>query len=152
MPPFALNQPDYTGQFETRVEQHLVSESEPDPLFFVESWTIGVPAAVKNLQQRRQWQKDRERRSHSFDRFHSLRTLSFLEERGLDTEFLSTLGPAPIADNYVSGLPPQSPEMPAQSRLSQENDAFGENAESIQGTSSPVTLQDARNLDRKSVV
>lgn len=145
MPQFARNQSEHAGQFETRMEQFLGNDSEPDTLFFVESWTIGVPASVQNFQQRQQWQKDRERRSRSVDRLHNLRTLSFLQERGIDAEFLSPFGAAGIADAYVSGLPPQSREMPAataQSRVSQESGAVFEECDTVH----PMTLQGARRL------
>jgi DnaJ-domain-containing protein 1 len=39
--------------------QQLLGEgSEPDPLFFVESWTLGAPAAVENFRLRQSMQAD----------------------------------------------------------------------------------------------
>jgi hypothetical protein len=149
MPPIELNRPELARQFADQMEQVLGDDSEPDPLFFVESWTIGVPAAVQNLQLRRQRQQDQQRQSHVFNRFHNLRTLSFIQERGIDTEFLSSFGATGTADSYVAGLPPQSDEMPAvtaQSRLSQESGAVFEEFDRIKEATSPLTLQGARRL------
>src|ERR1035437_4388555 len=89
MPPIELDRPELAGQFANQMEQVLGGDSEPDPLFFVESWTIGVPAAVQNLQLRRRRQQDHQRQSHLLNRFQSLRTLSFIQERGIDTANLS---------------------------------------------------------------
>ena len=55
----APNLPGHTWQLVNDVKELLGEESEPDPLFLVESWTLGVPAAVVNWQRRRQGQADR---------------------------------------------------------------------------------------------
>lgn len=149
MPPIELNRPELARQFADQMEQVLGDDSEPDPLFFVESWTIGVPAAVQNLQLRRQRQQDYQHQSHVFNRFHDLRTRSFMQERGMDTEFLSSFGTTGTADSYISGLPPQSHEMPAataQSGVSQDGDAVFEECDCIQEPTRPLTLQGARRL------
>jgi DnaJ domain len=52
MPEFEQNGQGETWQFAAQVAQLLGDDSEPDPLFFTESWTLGVPAAVENWRQR----------------------------------------------------------------------------------------------------
>ncbi len=149
MPPIELDRPELAGQLANQMEQVLGGDSEPDTLFFVESWTIGVPAAVQNLQLRRQRQQDHQRQNNGFNRFHTLRTLSFIQERGIDTEFLSSFGASGAADAYFPALPPQPREMPAataQSRVSQESGAVFEEFDSINEATRPLTLQGARRL------
>lgn len=44
--------------------QQLLGESfEPDPLFFIETWTLGTPAAVENFRMRQPMQTDRSMKS-----------------------------------------------------------------------------------------
>jgi hypothetical protein len=47
-----LAKPGFTWQYVDDVQRLLGEDTEPDPLFFVESWTLGVSAAVDNWQRR----------------------------------------------------------------------------------------------------
>ena len=49
-PALGPNRPVPPWQFVIEIEGLLRTGSEPDPLFFVESWSHGVPAAVENFQ------------------------------------------------------------------------------------------------------
>jgi DnaJ-domain-containing protein 1 len=51
-PEFEQNGPGQAWQFAAQIAQLLGNDSEPDPLFFEESWALGVPAAVENWRQR----------------------------------------------------------------------------------------------------
>ena len=46
------NQSGQASQFGSDFQQLLGEDSEPDPLFFVETWTLGTPAALENFKQR----------------------------------------------------------------------------------------------------
>jgi DnaJ-domain-containing protein 1 len=56
-----------------QVEQLLGEKSEPDPDFFIDSWTLGVAAASENFRRRRQDQKVPHRiREHAEPAFQTL--------------------------------------------------------------------------------
>ena len=146
MPQIDPNQPWQDLQFVSQMEQVLGHDAEPDPLFFVESWTIGVPAAVQNLQHRRQ--REVERRNYAFSELQSYSTLNFVQEAEFDSEFLSAVNAAAIADAYLPGLPAhtykRTPE-PAQSRSSQTGDPFND-FNLGQESARPLTFQAACRL------
>src|ERR1700679_2296624 len=52
LPALDSNLPVQPWQLVTDVEGLLGTDVEPDPLFFVESWSLGVDAAVRNFQRR----------------------------------------------------------------------------------------------------
>jgi DnaJ-domain-containing protein 1 len=45
----------------SQIEQLLGPDAEPDPAFFIDSWTVGAAAASENYLRRRHQQKNRER-------------------------------------------------------------------------------------------
>ena len=56
-----------------QVEQLLGEDSEPDPEFFIESWTLGVAAASENFQHRHQSQKVRQKNGeHATSAFNTI--------------------------------------------------------------------------------
>lgn len=57
--------PDFTHH----IDDLLGTETEPDPLFFVESWTVGVPAATRNFQSRHQQTRLRETNENPWHAF-----------------------------------------------------------------------------------
>jgi len=58
IPDLETNRSELAGQFANGL---LGDDSDPDPLFFEESWTLGVAAAVEHFQQRQKNQKERSR-------------------------------------------------------------------------------------------
>ncbi|MGA2852193.1 MAG: J domain-containing protein [Terracidiphilus sp.] len=52
------NQPGQISQFANGFQQLLGDATEPDPLFFVETWTLGAPAAIQNFRLRQSLQAD----------------------------------------------------------------------------------------------
>ena len=78
LPDLETGRSEQTGQFANGL---LGDDSDPDPLFFEESWTLGVAAAVEHFQQRRKRQKERERQSRTCREFDSLGALFFVQER-----------------------------------------------------------------------
>jgi DnaJ-domain-containing protein 1 len=53
----AWDHPDAGESLLAQIEPLLGEGAEPDPTFFVESWTVGVSAAAENYQKRRQERK-----------------------------------------------------------------------------------------------
>jgi DnaJ-domain-containing protein 1 len=53
------NRSEPASQFVGDFQQLLGEGSEPDPLFFIETWNLGTPAAVENFRQRQLMQADR---------------------------------------------------------------------------------------------
>jgi len=102
-----IEQP-YTPLFVAQVEDVLGEDSEPDPVFFVESWTVGVVAAAENLRQRRQ-QKARAQAAQPCQRFDSWLPFFSVEESALPQAGESRTLPLPVvafADTYNTGWPP----------------------------------------------
>lgn len=89
-------------------------DPETDPLFFEESWTLGVTAAAGRWRQR-QGQEDRERQRRACREFNSLGTLAFVQEREWYAERFSMAEAVPAANRPDAGwLPPFSAEPSAQ--------------------------------------
>jgi DnaJ-domain-containing protein 1 len=146
------NELEGTRPFVAQVEGVLGEASEPDPLFFVESWTVGVAAAKESFLHRRQ-QKNREpggyayRALDSFMPFFSAEEYLYGREQVRDAEAPGSSSaaltaeyagswPAPLRDEAVgvAGGVGQNPG-------SQLGAAFGEEYES-----GPLTLQGACRL------
>lgn len=133
--------PVRTWEFVSEFQQLLGDDSEPDPLFFVDSWTLGMGAAVESFKQRRQAQADREREIRDFSELDSLGARALLEESALYAEFISS---AP-ANPQPSGTTWQSAEEPFARtgyQTSQEWNTFGGSREPVQ----PMTQDRARQL------
>jgi hypothetical protein len=129
-------------QFANEIQQLLGDDSELDPLFFEESWTLSLPAAIENWQQRRQGQADRERQSRAFRELDNLGTLSFVQASERSTEFLPSARAAAIAERHYAGCFQQSPEEPAaqtqdripQDQTPQKRETFAKECDSSQAT------------------
>jgi len=95
------------------VPQLQGEDYEPDPLFFEESWTMGVPVAAQNWKRRRQEQSDRARQNRKPWGFDSQGTSSFLQERAWYAEHFSPSQAAVIAQRDGNPCPAQPLEEPA---------------------------------------
>jgi DnaJ-domain-containing protein 1 len=78
----------------------FADDSNLDPLFLVESWTLGVAAATESLQRRRQVDTDRENRNRAFRELDTLGTLHFVEDRQHTAESALADRAATIVDRY----------------------------------------------------
>jgi DnaJ-domain-containing protein 1 len=126
LPAFEPNRPSQTWQFVNDFQGLMGDDSEPDPLFFVETWTLGSAAAVENFKQRRQRQADYERQSDASSTLDRLGALSFVQT-AVYAEFLSP-APAP-ADSCDASASPNSPRQPfaqAQNPAPQDAGPFAE--------------------------
>jgi DnaJ-domain-containing protein 1 len=154
LPVSGSNRPEQAWQFVNQMEQVLGEGSEPDPMFFVESWTIGVPAAVENFMQRRPGQRNLQGRNSAFDRFGNLETLSFVQESESDGDFLTSARVAAIADSYIASWPQQFAEEAAATAYGQPSparEAFADERASGQESGRPMTLEGACRLLRVSI-
>jgi len=66
-------------RFADQLHGILGDDSDLDPVFLEESWTLGVPAAMHRRQERRQSQAERERQGRDFRELNSLGTLTFVD-------------------------------------------------------------------------
>jgi len=71
--------PNSPGRFADQLHGILGDDSDLDPLFLEESWTLGVPAAIHRRQERRSSQAERERQAREFRELNSLGTLTFVD-------------------------------------------------------------------------
>jgi hypothetical protein len=113
LPGFEPNPAEEARRFGSAVSRLLAEDFQPDPLFFEESWTLGVPAAMKNWKQRQQGQADCERQNRKPWEFGSQGTSSFLQERAWYAEHFSTVSAAVIKEQTGNGWPVQPSEEPA---------------------------------------
>jgi DnaJ-domain-containing protein 1 len=102
-------QPAQTWQFVGEFQRLLGDDSEPDPLFFVDSWTMGTGAAVDSFKRRRQAQADSERARQVSCEVDRLGTTALLLESDLYVDFLSSPAAASAGSNNAAG-PRQSYE------------------------------------------
>jgi hypothetical protein len=58
----------------------LGDDADPDPLFFVETWTFGVDAATRNLHARRHTSEPHEAHATTFQSFNFFTPVTFIEE------------------------------------------------------------------------
>lgn len=141
------NRPRQTWQFVNDFQSHMGEDSEPDPQFFVESWTMGVAAAMESLQKRRQAQAVRARHSHSLREIQNLGTLSFLQERELGAEFHASLKFDESEESPEANQPQLSAQDPtAEAQAQPEWDPFAEECESAQEMAQPMTRERAHRL------
>ncbi|MGA2674467.1 MAG: J domain-containing protein [Terracidiphilus sp.] len=148
IPAVEPNRPELGWQFVTDMEQVLGGGSEPDPLFFVQSWTLGVPAAVESFHQRKQSQKGRERRGNSFQDFASLATLTFAQQSELTAEYHSS-SRFGIAESYGADWQTQPAEEPAawsEDRAPRDWKRFAAECDSSLDTLHPMTQRGACRL------
>jgi DnaJ-domain-containing protein 1 len=132
-------------QFVSDFQQVMGENSEPDPLFFVESWTVGVPAAMESLQRRRQVQAEAERQSRAFSNLDNLGTLSFVQEVETDAEVFSSARAARSAGCYAAESRPSPEELaaPVEEQAEQEWTSFAGKCASDREPIQPMTPQRA---------
>jgi DnaJ domain len=136
-----LNHPRPAWQFVEEFQRLLGEECEPDPLFFVESWTMGISAAVETFQHRRQGEADRDRENHAFQQFENLETQVFIPENRQDA------GQFHSARNV--GMPPRPHDRTrtlTQFAAPQESETFVDDYESSQDRFLPMTQLRAYRL------
>jgi hypothetical protein len=146
---FGERRPKHTWQFVDDVERLLGDNAEPDTLFFVESWTVGVPAAIENWQQRRLEQADHNSLNRGYREPDGIETASFVQENALYAEFLSSARAAANPVRYNAGWSQKSPEESAtqiQDQAPRESDAFAEESEGSQDAIHPMTQHRACQL------
>jgi len=112
LPALEPNQPGRTWQFVDDFQNHMGDNSEPDPLFFVETWTLGMAAAIENFKQRRQL-ADREPQSQTFRDPDSSKTLSFVQDGAVYVDFLSSACASASAGRGDACWSQPSPEEPS---------------------------------------
>jgi hypothetical protein len=132
LPALEPNQPGRAWQFVDDFQGRMGDDSEPDPLFFVETWTLGMAAAIENFKQRRHGMADREPRN-AFRDPDSSKTLSFVQDGAVYVDLLSSACASASAEFGDAGWSRPSPEEPyaqAQSYSTQEQSAFASDSSS----------------------
>jgi hypothetical protein len=114
LPAIEPNQPPRTWQFVDDFHGRMGDDSEPDPLFFVETWTLGMTAAVENFKQRRHGLADRAPQSLPFRDPDSSKTLSFVQDGAVYVDFLSSACASASAGFGDAGWPRQFPQEPSE--------------------------------------
>jgi DnaJ-domain-containing protein 1 len=133
------NRPLQPWQFVGDFQSRMGEDSEPDPQFFVESWTLGVAAAMESLQKRQQGRAARTRHSHALRDIQNLATLSFLQEREMGAEFHSSVTMGEGEEQQEANQPLLSAEEP-------QWDPIFEECESVQEAAQPMTRERAFRL------
>jgi DnaJ-domain-containing protein 1 len=141
-------QPAQSWQFVGEFQRLLGDDSEPDPLFFVDSWTMGTGAAVDSFKRRRQAQADSERASQASREIDRLGTTALLLESDLYVDFLSSPAPAAGAGSNDAAGPRQSYEDASAWTDRQAPQDWSTSAEEfvVQQPSQPMTRERACQL------
>jgi DnaJ-domain-containing protein 1 len=114
-------------------------------MFFVDSWTLGMGAAVESFKQRRQAQADRDRESREFSQLDSIGARALLEERALYAEFISSPQASPEPSD-AAWQAPQEPSARTGYQTTPEWDTFAEGSASSREKAQPMTEDRARQL------
>jgi DnaJ-domain-containing protein 1 len=128
-------------QFVSDFQQMVGEESEPDPLFFVETWTLGAAAAMENFRQRQLQKSGHDARATMFRQFSNLahRFVELEKEASSDQ-----LRPAQIIEERQKAHRGTSAQ--PQLSASQEWASFAEEFVSVEETAQPMTQDHARRL------
>jgi DnaJ-domain-containing protein 1 len=99
--------PEGSGRFLPEFQQLLGSDSEPDALFFVESWTLGMPQAVENARQRKMGRADREEQRRMLHKSADLGSRFYVEEVLRAQQFHSSLtsNSSSLPHAWITGKP-----------------------------------------------
>ena len=146
LPTPEANRPRRKWNFVDEFQQLLGQDSEPDPLFFVESWTFGMTSAVENFQQRRKKQPGTASHQELAQDFEILDTLSFTHEDELSPEFAPWVDATASREPYGSGRswdPVAEPVPPMQERDQRLLDRESFN---LPEPDFPITLAQARQV------
>jgi DnaJ-domain-containing protein 1 len=146
VPAIEPNRPKQSWQFINDFQQMAGDNSEPDPLFFVETWTLGMSAAMENFQQRQQRLADGEQQNNVFRPPSSLGPLPSMRK----CDFVSYLADATTNEECQNaGWPLQpSEKLASQARVQnpQPNEAFDGQFDNSQEIPLPMTRQSACQL------
>jgi hypothetical protein len=140
------SRPGHSWQFVDDVERLLGDNAEPDSLFFLESWTLGVPTAIENWQQRKQRHAGREDRRSERREPDSIEAPCFVQENVLYAKFLSSAHAAANAGWYSAGWSSEDPCTRTQDQGARESATFGEERDSNQDANHPMTQHRACQL------
>jgi DnaJ-domain-containing protein 1 len=143
--------PNSPARFADQLQGILGDDSELDPVFLEESWTLGVQAAVHRRQERRQTQAARERQAHEFRELNSLGTLTFVDAgEWLGGIYQLAAQMASARETIVSRLAEPSSaagENPGSARLTPQ-----QNACHLLGVTAASTREQLRAAYRRMVV
>jgi DnaJ-domain-containing protein 1 len=122
------------SRFLSGFEELLGDDSEPDPQFFVECWTLGVPEAIGNLQFRLRVQADRDEENM---------------ETGLLEELFTSVLPRPGVWHFDFSERSEfarNVAMPRSTTDGRGEDGFAEKCAGSGNAAYPMTLERARQL------
>ena len=122
------------SRFLCEFEELLGDDSEPDPQFFVECWTLGVPEAIGNLQFRLRMQADRDEESIETGLLEELFTSVLPWSRVWHFNFSER-------SEFVRDV-----AVPRSATEARGEDVFAERCASSENAAYPMTLERARQL------
>ncbi|MFY9854713.1 MAG: J domain-containing protein [Terracidiphilus sp.] len=117
-------------------------DAEPDPLFFVESWTLGMLTAVENWQKRRLGQNNRERQIRRFPEFGSFGAQSTVQQSELRSDFAKSSSANEQTTAYGTGWSLHSIEstpLPSHFQSLQEWNPFAAEGTRSKGEAHPMS-------------
>jgi hypothetical protein len=121
----------------------------PDPLFFEETWTLGVPTAVENWKQRQYRQAGYDPQCRAYPVRDGLGSLSFVQDRAWYAEHLAPVHATTIAGRHDADWPlhfAEGPATPTGTRTSQEWKTFMGNCDNTLDKTHSITRDHARRL------
>ena len=143
------DRPRNTWKFVGDFQQMMGEDAEPDSLFFVESWTLGVPEAVASLRKRRLEQLICERKASAFCESNSFEAPLFVTDKASHVEFVSSTGAPEISGvcNFGKWQEPfEDHAMKSQGQTMEETDTPTEEADRTRDSTQPITRECACEL------
>ena len=130
------NQSGPASPFVSGFQQLLGEGSEPDPLFFIETWTLGAPAAVENFKLRQPIEADRTAQSRGGSGTGFVSSQSFFHPNAFDWSVFVAVH-AVVTENCNPA--PSQPAPAGRDRWSADNQTCLDEA-------LPMNLERARRL------
>lgn len=141
-PRLGPDQSGHASEFADGVRRLLGDDSEPDPLFFEESWSVGVSAALENWCQRQQSLANRECGGRALQQLDNLGSLVFMQRSEWNMNYFLSAHAAVIAGRHDAGGPrwaPQEPDARTGNQRTQERATPADECDSSQATINPTT-------------
>jgi DnaJ-domain-containing protein 1 len=129
-------------KFVSDFERLVGVDSEPDPQFFVESWTLGMAAAVESFNQRRRGKADVGRWRREFDGMSTSATSPFVQGAAFDNRLESSVRVGANSGHLQFGSSMEAP----QSKPEEERQPFGDGYTIWEEWHHPITLESACRL------
>jgi DnaJ-domain-containing protein 1 len=144
-----LDQPEHASQFADGVRRVLGDDSDPDPLFFEETWSVGASTALENWHKRQQSAQDCKCESRVLHEPRTLGSFVLMERSEWNMDYFLSAHAAAIAgrdEKVGSWQSPQEPHAGTENECVHEHTMQVEDSGNNPATTDPMTELSASRL------